>query len=143
MEIKTAFGNGNAVYDDSMKIRTAVFIHEQKIDASIEQDENKNRCLYYVGYIENKPVTTARVIATKEGTLVQRVCTLKEYRQQGLSSQIFSAIEKDAKSNKVAQVWLFAQDHAQKFYLENGFKVVGDQVMEAGIAHHKMIKKIK
>lgn len=100
MEIKTAFGNGNAVYDDSMKIRTAVFIHEQKIDASIEQDENENRCLYYVGYIENKPVTTARVIATKEGTLVQRVCTLKEYRQQDLSSQILVRLKKTLKATR-------------------------------------------
>ncbi|MCT4397273.1 GNAT family N-acetyltransferase [Pediococcus ethanolidurans] len=142
MKIKTAFGNDNLVYDDSMKVRTAVFIQEQQIDAAIEQDENENRCLYYVGYIDNKPVTTARVMTTEQGTLVQRVCTLQEYRHQGLSSQIFKAIEHNAKINDVDQVWLFAQDHAQNFYLNNGYKVVGDQVMEAGVAHHKMIKKL-
>ncbi|WP_412989755.1 GNAT family N-acetyltransferase [Pediococcus siamensis] len=142
MEIKTAFGNATSVYQDSMKIRTAVFIREQHISAALEQDGDESRCTYYVGYDKQIPVTTARTRVTADGLLVQRVCTLAAYRHQGLSSQLFTAIEKDAKSAGVKQVWLFAQDQAQTFYLNNGFQVVGDQVMEAGIAHHKMIKAV-
>jgi len=142
MDIKSAFGNNGTVYEDGMKIRKAVFIEEQNIDAALEQDENESRCRYYVGYVNQEPVTTARVMQTDEGTLVQRVCTLKAYRHQGLSSQIFQAIEQDAKAKEIKHIWLFAQDHAQKFYLNNGFTVVGDQVMEAGIPHHKMVKEI-
>lgn len=142
MKIKTAFGNNNSVYEDAMKIRTAVFIKEQGIDAKIEQDENENRCLYYVGYVNEQPVTTARILQTEDGVLVQRVCTLKNFRHQGLSSQLFAAIETTAKTKGEKQVWLFAQDQAQPFYLHNGFRVTGGQVMEAGISHHKMIKAV-
>ncbi|AMV60911.1 acetyltransferase, GNAT family [Pediococcus damnosus] len=141
MKIKSAYGNNGTVYEDGMEIRKSVFIEEQNIDPSIEQDENESRCRYYVGYVNQAPVTTARVMRTDEGTLVQRVCTIKAFRHQGLSSQILQAIEKDAKGSQSKAVWLFAQDQAQKFYLNNGYTVVGDKIMEAGIPHHKMVKE--
>ena len=52
------------------------------------------------------------------------------------------AVEREALTRGHAMLLLSAQKHAAEFYLRQGFIIVGDDYMEAGIAHVAMQKKL-
>lgn len=127
------------IYRDSLNIRKNVFIIEQQVPESLEIDNSENKCTYFVLYLDDQPVATARFFPTDDqGIHIQRVAVLKPYRHQNLGSELISQIIYYAKKQKYNYVILGAQDHAQNFYKSLGFTVVGKQYLEVGILHHDM-----
>ncbi|MCP0886843.1 GNAT family N-acetyltransferase [Ligilactobacillus sp. WILCCON 0076] len=142
VQIKTTTDLNSQVYADAVAIRMEVFVKEQGVDRQLELDFEKGP-IYYVGYLADKPVATARVIVQEDnGWHLQRVAILKAFRGQKLGSQILKAIESDARENKVSYLTLGAQDQAQLFYTKLGYQVVGKGFLDANIVHHRMDKKI-
>lgn len=142
-EIKVSNDLNSNVYKDSLKIRQAVFVEEQKVPADIEVDANEDKCIYNTLYVEEKPAATARYYPTPDnGIHIQRVAVLKDYRQKGLASELINKIAVDAKTQGYTYIVLGAQDQANGFYKKLGFKVIGEQYEEAGILHHEMKKEI-
>lgn len=143
MEIKTTIDLNSQVYKDDLAIRNTVFVEEQNVPVDMEIDEYENMSTYFVGYIDNKPVVTARCFSTEDnGWHVQRVATYKEYRKQGLARELLLYIEERAKEKKIDYLILGAQDQAQGFYLKLGYQVEGPQYLDAGINHHDMKKTL-
>lgn len=125
-------------YQDALKIRKEVFIKEQNVDPKIEIDGEDN-CTHVTIYVDDIAAGTARYFPTDDnGIHIQRVAVLKKFRHQGLASVLLKDIIAKAKKSGYDYIILGAQDHAQKFYTELGFKVIGDQYEEAGILHHDM-----
>lgn len=140
MIIKQTNSLTSQIYQDSLAIRHEVFVKEQGVSLAleIEGEEGKN---YYVGYIDEKPVVTARSYLEDSTTWhLQRVATLKDFRNQGLAAKLLLEIEKQAKNVQIIRLTLGAQDSAQGFYQKLGYHVVGDGFLDAGIAHHQMDK---
>lgn len=138
-EIKFAKGNATKLYQDSVTIRKAVFVKEQAVPEELEIDDAEAKCTYFVLYIEQKAVATARIFATTDnGIHVQRVAVLKNYRERHFGSELLKYIINYAKKNEFNYVILGAQDHAQPFYQRLGFQVFGPQYEEVGILHHDM-----
>ena len=125
-------------YHDALNIRKEVFIKEQNVDEKIEIDGEDN-CTHATLYKDHQAAGTARYFPTNDnGIHVQRVAVLKEYRHQGIASKLLNNLIKRVKDSGYTYVILGAQDHAQDFYTQLGFEVVGEQYREAGILHHDM-----
>lgn len=138
-EIKHTTDINSTIYRDSLSIRTQVFVKEQDVPKDLEVDSLENKCTYFNVYQNDHAVATARFFPTNDnGIHIQRVAVLKENRHQHLGSELLQYIFNYAKHKNYAYVILGAQDHAQGFYKELGFEVVGEQYREAGILHHDM-----
>ncbi|GKQ43191.1 acetyltransferase [Companilactobacillus sp. RD055328] len=143
MEIKLSTDLKSPIYQDALNIRYKVFVDEQDVPENMEIDEYEDISTYFVGYIDDQPVVTARCFPTDDnGWHVQRVATYKEYRKRGLAKELLEYIEQVAKQEDYDYLILGAQDQAQGFYLKLGYQVIGDQYMDAGIEHHDMKKSL-
>ncbi|MCH4008904.1 GNAT family N-acetyltransferase [Companilactobacillus sp.] len=143
IEIRVSNDLNSNVYKDGLDIRKAVFVDEQHVPADLEIDDNESNCIYNTLYKDNQPAAVARYFPTKNnGIHIQRVAVLKDFRHQGLASELIEKIAVDAKIQGYQYIILGAQDQANGFYKSLGFKVVGDQYKEAGILHHDMRKEL-
>lgn len=130
-------------YHDALQIRHTVFVGEQAVPAEMEIDELENKTDYVVGYIDDKPVATARVLPIGQDTYkIQRVAVLKNYRGKQLGKKLMLEIEQYALQNKQSYLILGAQDHAIGFYSNVGYTIAGNGYLDAGIPHHDMKKEI-
>lgn len=136
MEIRMAWGKLNPVYQDALQIRKDVFIAEQEIDPQVELDGTDEDKMHYVGYVDDQPVTTARIdMLAGNRVKIQRVATEKTARHHGYAGELIKQIIVDAKKSDVTRVELDAQLTAMAFYQELGFEPIGESFEEAGIQH--------
>jgi predicted GNAT family N-acyltransferase len=130
--------NNKELYE-CFKIRTVVFVEEQKVPAVEEIDEFEDESTHYVLIIDNKIVGTARTRIIDNYGKIQRVAILKEYRGKGFGKLLMEKIIKNLSKNKsLKYIKLGAQCYAQKFYEKLGFKAYGDIFDDAGIPHINM-----
>jgi predicted GNAT family N-acyltransferase len=119
-----------------IKIRTQVFIEEQKVPIVLEWDGLDDNAQHLIAINDAQQVIgCARVLA--QGT-IGRMAVLKPWRNQGVGS----AILKSALNYIESQGWplasLSAQVHAISFYQKHGFKVASEPYHDAGIMHQDM-----
>ncbi|WP_125587844.1 GNAT family N-acetyltransferase [Companilactobacillus jidongensis] len=137
-EINYSSDLSSKTYQDALNIRKEVFIREQNVDPELEID-GEDSCTHVTIYIDGTPAGTARYYPTdNNGIHIQRVAVPQEFRHQGIASALIKDIITKATNEGYHYVILGAQDHAQDFYVQLGFKVVGEQYREAGILHHDM-----
>lgn len=143
MQIEKQFGFGH-VATDAMEIRLAVFNKEQGFAIADELDGLDEETTHYVGYLTpDEPVTTARIIKDKPGNWhIQRVATLKAARGKGYSSELLQQVEADARAKHMKSLDLGAQLQAKAFYEKLGYQAVGDEFLDAGAPHVRMVKEL-
>lgn len=140
MQIRQSDDITSKIYQDALSLRKAVFVEEQGVASDLEL-ANETGPVYFVGYLADKPVATARAFEEEAGVWhIQRVAVSRDHRGQGLAKELFAKLEQVAKEYQIKKLTLGAQDQAQGFYLKLGYHVVGAGFMEAGIAHHQMEK---
>ena len=121
-------------------IRSIVFFGEQNVPFSEEINEEEDCAVYYIGWYNGLPASTARyrILPDNIGK-IERVATLKEHRGRGFGKTLLGQIINDLMGNtKLQKIKLSSQDHAISFYERLGFKTIGNGFMEAGIPHHLM-----
>lgn len=118
-------------------IRTAVFIYEQQVPEDLEWDEFDPVSLHVLALNSNdQPIGTARLLPDGH---IGRMAVLKEWRGKGVGSAILQRILEESSHRGMQKAMLNAQMAAIKFYEKFGFQVSGEEFMEAGIPHIKMI----
>ncbi|MDT6981176.1 GNAT family N-acetyltransferase [Levilactobacillus zymae] len=139
MECRRAWGTQNPCYQDAVGIRRRVFIDEQGIDPQDELDGTDEDKMHYVGYVDDRPVTTARIdMLAGNRVKIQRVATMAADRQRGYAGALIKQIIADAQKSDVAHIELDAQLTALAFYQDLGFVAIGEPFVEAGIQHKTM-----
>ena len=123
---------------DNSYVRGLVFIVEQEIDWELEFDGLDPECVLFTAYVDNVACGAARLYKNKVG----RVATLKEYRNQGIGKALMKKIEEYAKEVGMHEVILHAQLYVKEFYLDLGYKTIGEIFNEADIDHIKMTKEL-
>ena len=118
-------------------IRNTVFVKEQNVDPNIEIDNNEASAFHYLAYDKNTSVGAARWRNTSEGIKLERFAVIKSYRGKGVGTEILKAVLDDVDKSKV--IYLHAQIQSVPFYEKNGFVRIGEEFIEAGIKHYKMI----
>jgi predicted GNAT family N-acyltransferase len=121
-------------------IRETVFIYEQGVPPELEWDEADANCIHLLAMDSvGKPIGTARL--SRDGS-VGRMAVLKDWRGKGVGSALVGCLLGEARSRQIKQIGLNAQTYAVGFYLKFGFQAVGEEFLDAGIPHVRMVLRL-
>jgi predicted GNAT family N-acyltransferase len=121
-------------------VRETVFIKEQKIPVELEWDEFDSGCLHLLAIDQcGWPIGAARLLPDGH---IGRMAVLKESRGKGVGGAMLRRLLDEAKKQHLPQVVLNAQTVAVGFYKKFGFQVTGEDFLDAGIPHVKMVRGI-
>jgi len=141
--MKCIIANCQKHFYDQVIVRSKVFLIEQKVPIEEEIDFLDCEATQFVVYDDNdRPIGAARFRIVNNIGKVERVCVLKEYRQQGVGRLIMNTIEEHAKALGIKETMLNAQVTSIPFYERLGYKAEGEIFLDANIEHRKMTKKI-
>ena len=144
MEIDIKFTQNDREMLSCLSLRRTVFIEEQNVPENEEVDGDDPNCDHILLTISDDPVGAARLKYYDNFVKVQRVCVLKNYRGQGIGSNIINFIIKHIEKNDIRNsVRLGSQIHALEFYKGLGFVEFGEEYLDVGILHKDMEYQIK
>ena len=127
---------------DHYYIRKIVFIDEQKVSYEEEFDLEEKEKTPFIVYDKDKPIGAARMNIQNDYPKIERVCVLKEYRNQGVGKFIMNYLFNYCLNLGLNEVIISAQVQALNFYENLGFIKYGDLFFEANIPHYKMKKNL-
>ena len=137
-------GAWDALGKDAKKIRTDVFLNEQRIPAEMEWDEADESAVHAVAYNRlRQPVATGRLLQPQPGVAkIGRMAVHQVLRGSGVGKQVLETLLAAAQNRGDGQAVLHAQRSAEQFYSGLGFAPRGDPFDEAGIAHIEMTRAL-
>lgn len=121
-------------------IRRLVFIVEQKVPQEEEWDGRDEESWHWIATDSSDvPIGTARLLPDGQ---IGRMAVLGQHRKHGVGAALLEQAVEKARHLGFEQVYLNAQTHAQGFYERCGFVLDGEEFMEAGIPHVRMIQAL-
>jgi len=126
-----------------LQLRAEVFVVEQ--DCVYQDLDNKDLDAYHMlGVLDTKIVAYARIFKPGDYFLessIGRIVVKKEFRKFQFGYQLvqnsIQFIENNLQQNTIL---ISAQSYLSKFYNSLGFTQVGEEYLEDGIPHIKMLK---
>ena len=129
--------------EDAKFIRTTVFVDEQGfVD---EFDENDERAIHILMYLNKKVIGTSRIIYSKEHNcyVIGRFAILKEFRKQGYGKNLMDFTEKEIiKRYGHVQIGVSAQERVKDFYQKVGFSLTNEKYLDQDCPHVFMTKRL-
>lgn len=117
-------------------VRKRVFVEEQAVPQDIEWDGQDEGAVHLLAQDHRGDVIgTARLLPSGQ---IGRMAVLPERRGFGIGRALLDAAVDAARDRGEQEVFLNAQAHALGFYEAAGFRPVGAEFEEAGIAHRRM-----
>jgi predicted GNAT family N-acyltransferase len=126
--------------DIATRIRTTVFVEEQRVPPEIEMDDRDAVSVHALAYVDGAPVGTGRLLPDGH---IGRMAVLREARASGVGGAMLERLVEEARRRDFREVVLSAQTHALAFYRKHGFEPVGEAYEEAGIPHQEMRRALK
>lgn len=120
------------------RIRLEVFVEEQQVPLELEWEGNDDQ-FHYVLAVNTQKQTIGTGRMDTEGH-IGRMAVLKPWRHQGVGSAMLDALVEHAQQQKISRLILNAQCTAVPFYEQQGFVIISDEFMDAGIPHKTMEK---
>jgi ElaA protein len=121
-------------------LRREVFIDEQGVSEADEVDELDDSAIHLLAFDGDTPVGTARLLVKGTTGKIGRVCVRASLRGTGLGAALIrAALDALRQQPGVTVAALGSQSHATGFYEKLGFRVVGDEFIDAGIPHREMV----
>ena len=138
LQVKT--GSWAELGADARRIRTEVFVNEQRIPADLEWDEADAGALHAVGYNRmGQAVATARLLPASDGVAkLGRMAVHQVLRGCGFGEQVLRSLAAESQRRGDRAIELHAQRTARAFYERLGFAAQGEPFEEAGIPHVAM-----
>jgi predicted GNAT family N-acyltransferase len=138
LQVKT--GSWQELGADARRIRTEVFVQEQRIPAELEWDEADATSLHAVAYNRlGAAVATGRLLPAEDGVAkVGRMAVHQVLRGCGVGEQVLRTLAEAAQRRGDRALKLHAQRTARDFYARLGFTPEGEAFEEAGIPHLAM-----
>lgn len=121
---------------DISNIRLRVFVEEQKVPVELEWEGNDADYHYVLVQNDNHQAIATGRIGT-DGH-IGRMAVLKPWRNSGVGSAMLTALHQYAKQNNIPRTYLNAQSSAISFYEKQGYTIISDEFMDAGIPHKTM-----
>ena len=141
MNPRIVIGDWDSVREHAQALRIEVFVVEQGVPVELEWDEADEVSIHAVAYDdEGQPVATGRLLPDGH---IGRMAVRKSARGQGIGAAVLLSLLDEAKRLGYAELVLHAQTHAVGFYLRYGFEIRGEEFLEAGIPHHRMLLTIR
>jgi YbgC/YbaW family acyl-CoA thioester hydrolase len=142
--IRMRTGGWPELGDHARRIRTEVFVDEQRIPADMEWDEGDAIAVHAVAYNRlQQAVATGRLLQERPGVArIGRVAVHRVLRGSGIGRQVMQTLLAAACARGDREAMLHAQSSARDFYLGLGFQPRGKPFDEAGIAHIEMFRPL-
>ena len=140
MKIKIATNKNEQ--QDAFKVRTDVFVHEQKVPIHLEMDAHDQDAIHFIGYLNGQAIAASRLRFLKEYGKLERICVLKPFRNRSYGKALIHEMEIAIMEQNCHQAKLHAQTHAIPFYKRLGYEVTSDVFLDANIPHVTMVKKL-
>ncbi len=133
-------GSWSEVGEGAARLRTRVFVEEQKIPADLEWDEHDAVCLHAIAVNRlGQVVGTGRLLPSHDGAAkIGRMAVHEVVRGTGVGAQVLRCLVEAARARGDREVVLHAQCSAVSFYAQSGFACRGPEFDEAGIRHVEM-----
>ncbi|RIB20077.1 acyl-CoA N-acyltransferase [Gigaspora rosea] len=135
--------------NECYKIRTEVFVKEQKFDPANELDEydESSSCHHFLALKSSLPIGTVRIHPylshTSTTGKIGRLSVLKQYRNMGVGELLLQTVESFAKSELgFERCILHSQNVIKEWYKKRGYVALGGIFIEEGVEHCKMSKDI-
>lgn len=127
-------------YEACLQVRRRVFIEEQGVPASIEIDEFEKEAQHFLARIDTVPVGAGRLRKKKSYAKFERIATLGSHRGYGVGREIMRAMQNFA-ADRLPEYLpaMHAQNTAIGFYEKLGWIAIGEEFLEADIAHRVLI----
>ena len=137
-------GGWEALGTDAQRIRTEVFVQEQRIPQELEWDAADATALHAVAYNRlGEAVATGRLLPHGPGVVkIGRMAVNRVLRGGQVGRQVLHALMDAAAERGEREVMLHAQRSAEGFYRRLGFEQRGEPFEEAGIAHVEMFTRL-
>ena len=138
LQLKT--GTWDELGRDASRVRTEVFVNEQRIPADMEWDEADATSVHAVAYNRlGQPVATGRLLPAEAGIArIGRMAVHQYLRGCGFGEQVLRALAREAARRGDRGLALHAQRTARDFYARLGFADAGEPFEEVGIPHITM-----
>lgn len=142
--VEVRVGAWDALGPDAQRIRSTVFIDEQRIPAELEWDAADAQCVHAVAYNRfGVAVATGRLLQHAPGVArIGRMAVLQGLRGAAVGRAILDALVDAARRRGDREVLLHAQSSAAGFYARAGFAARGEPFDEVGIAHLEMARAL-
>lgn len=138
--ITFSFGNWGAMREWVGPLRVAVFVVEQSVPEELEWDDDDETGFHIAAFGEDRSlVGCARVV---RGDHIGRMAVRQDQRQRGIGRALLAHCEQHILEAGHTRALLNAQTHAEGFYARQGYRVISDVFMDAGIPHVRMEKTL-
>lgn len=138
--VRVELGTWQALGPEARKVRTEVFLEEQRIPVEMEWDEADATAVHALA--RNRlglPVGTGRLLQHAPGvSRIGRMAVNRVLRGSNLGRDVLRALMQAATQRGDHEVLLHAQRTAEGFYARLGFLPRGEPFEEAGIVHIEM-----
>ncbi len=126
--------------DAAYAVRIRVFHEEQGIALADEFDEHDATAIHVLATDNGVPVGTARLLELASHAKLGRMAVLKSHRRQGIGAAIVRHLLALAKRRGHRRIILHAQVQAIPFYASLAFTLQGNEFLEDGIVHQRMVR---
>jgi predicted GNAT family N-acyltransferase len=127
-----------SLLEEIYRIRTEVFVEEQKVDPEIEFDGYEAVSHHYLLLYDKEPIACARWRVTGPNEAkIERCAVRKAFRRKGYGTFLLQQLLKTIPPHY--SIYLHAQSYVVPFYQKLGFQTVGEEFLEANIPHYKMV----
>jgi YbgC/YbaW family acyl-CoA thioester hydrolase len=142
--IDVRVGSWSDLCEPARRIRTEVFIEEQRIPLEMEWDDADEACVHAVAYNRlGQAIATGRLLPSHHGaTKIGRVAVNKVLRGSRVGHRLMEALIDTARKRGDKEIVLNAQCTAEPFYRRLGFVARGEAFEEAGIPHIEMARTL-
>lgn len=132
--------------EQARRIRTSVFVDEQRIPAELEYDDADadGGCVHALAVNRfGMPLATGRLLEHVPGVAkIGRMAALRSMRGSGIGRAVLDALMQAARERGFREAVLHAQLSAAGFYERAGFVARGPVFEEAGIPHVEMVRAL-
>jgi YbgC/YbaW family acyl-CoA thioester hydrolase len=142
LQVKT--GSWSELGEAAARIRTEVFVEEQRVPMDMEWDETDQVALHAVAFNRlGQAIATGRLLPS-EGDVARigRVAVNRVLRGTGVGRELMQHLMQAAGARGDRVVALHAQRSAEAFYLGLGFQTQGEEFEEVGIPHIEMARSL-
>jgi YbgC/YbaW family acyl-CoA thioester hydrolase len=143
--VDVKLGAWRELRDPAQRIRTEVFVDEQRVPQEMEWDEADETAVHAVAYNRlGQAIATGRLLPSSDGAAkIGRVAVNRVLRGSGVGRLVMDALMAAARKRGDRRIVLHAQRTAESFYRGLGFTPHGAEFEEAGIAHIEMTRDLE
>lgn len=142
--VEVRVGRWDELGRDAQRIRTEVFVDEQRIPPEREWDDADADCLHAVAYNHfGAALATGRLLEHVPGVAkIGRMAVTQAMRGSGVGRAVLDALMKAAREQGYREAVLHAQTSAETFYSRAGFVPRGPVFEEVDIPHVEMVRSL-